>query len=332
MNGEQGRDAMGGQRESIIILDEYGVIQWSSPSVYNLLGYLPREIMEKEIFGFVHKASAKRLKKLYYQLQERSSRSNEGLVQFQNKKGEKTALFVTFNNLSGAVMNGTMLHLQQFNPEKTFDTIRIQREAELEIELRRKIEQEIAAELHDHVNPTLVAVKLMLDYSLRNLELNLDELEKLPGILDNLIHTTRNLSHSITKEALMDFELQKALSSLSERFVTGSNLRIVLKYDKLVETLLRGYQKVHLVRIIEEQIMNILKHASASKVLISFQFRNERIILVTRDNGSGFDPQHRHKGIGLSNMYNRVNLLGGNMHINSSGGEGTTITIALPVN
>lgn len=333
MNGEQMKNGNGVLKESMIVLDQNGIVQWSSPSIFNILGYYPQEIAEKEIFDLVHKASTKRLKRLYYQLQQGSVRFNEGLMQFQKKNGEKTALFVTFNDLSGFLTNETMVHLQQVNQEEELARVRLlQDEAEIEIELRKKIEQEIAAELHDHVNPTLVAFKLMLDYSLRNLEINANELGKVPGIVNNLIHITRNLSHSITRKTIRDFQLQEALSLLIERFTITSDLRIVLKYDKPVEALLRTNQKVHLVRIIEEQIVNIMKHAAASKVLISFQCRNERIIVVTKDNGNGFDPKNRHKGIGLSNMYYRVNLLDGNMHINSRCGDGTTITIALPTN
>jgi signal transduction histidine kinase len=333
MNGEQIKNSTGGPKESVIILDQYGVVQWSSPSIYNILGYFPEDIIKKEIFDLAHKASVKKLRKLYCQLQRRSTCISEGLMQFQNINGEKTPLFMTFNNLSGFLTNGTVVHLQQFNQKEELANIRLlQDEAEIEIELRKKIESEIAAELHDHVNPTLVAVKLIVDYSVQSCDINLDELVKLPGILDNLIHITRDLSHSISKKTLRDFELHEALRSIIERFCIASDIRIVLKYDKPVETLLKTDQKVHLVRIIEEQIMNIIKHAAASKVLISFQFRNEKIIVVTKDNGKGFDPKSCHEGIGLSNMYNRVNLLAGNMHFNSRFGEGTTVTMAIPVN
>jgi two-component system, NarL family, sensor histidine kinase UhpB len=332
MDGGQIKNSVRGVAETIIILDQNGIVQWASPSVYNILGYLPEEIFEMQFFGLVHKASVKKLKKLYNQILKRAIRVNEGLMQFVKKDGEPTALFVTFNNLSGFLTNGTMVHFRQFRAEEKLAGMRLLHdEAELEIELRKKIEREIAAELHDHVNPTLSAVKLIVDYSLSNGEINIDELGKIPGILENLITLTRNLSHSITKKAHGDFNLHEALSSLIANTKLNSDLRMVLKYDKSVETLLKMNQKVHLVRIIQEQILNIIKHAAASKVLICFEYRNERIFVVTKDNGKGFDPDKHREGIGLSNMYYRVNLLGGNIHFNSKCNEGTTITIAIPV-
>jgi signal transduction histidine kinase len=78
--------------------------------------------------------------------------------------------------------------------------------------------------------------------------------------------------------------------------------------------------------------VNINKHASANKVLISIQLTSDKVRLATKDNGKGFDPAKYHHGIGIRNMLSRVNELGGNMHINSKCGEGTSIRIVFPMN
>jgi PAS domain S-box-containing protein len=331
MDGAQVKNSYESIAESMIIMDHGGTIQWASPSVHNLLGYLPHEIVGKEIFELVHRAFSKRLKKIYYQLQRGSNVVNEALMQLLKKNGEPIALFLTFNSLPCfPELNAMVVYLRQFDRERKLEGVGLLNdEAEIEIELRAKIEQEIAAELHDHINPTLTAVKLIVEHSIQRG--NYGELKKVPEILGNLIGIIRNVSHTITKRGTRDFELHEALKSVREGFKISSNLRIVLKYDKSIESLLRTNQKVHLVRIIQEQLTNIIKHASANKVLISFQYRNERIIVVTRDNGRGFDPENYREGIGISNMYFRVNLLNGNMHINSKYHEGTTTTIVLPV-
>jgi PAS domain S-box-containing protein len=323
-----------GLMESIIILNQHGIIRWASSSIHALIGYLPDEIIGKDIFSLVCKDSSKKIKKLYEEIYKNPSLINEGLKQFIGKNGEKIPLSVTLNDISGfPEMSGMMVHMRHFDQEKNATNIPfLLDEVEIEIELRKKIEREIAAELHDNVSSGLAAVKLILEYSLRDTNKYSAEVRELPVILAELIKDVRNLSHSLTKRAVRDFELHETLNLLIEKIRKISVLRIVLKYDKPVERVLKNNQKIHLARIIQEQVMNIINHANATKALISVQYKNEKVIAVTRDNGKGFDPENYHGGIGLSNMYYRVNVLGGNMHINSKCGKGTTIAMVFPSN
>ena len=200
-----------------------------------------------------------------------------------------------------------------------------------EIAIRKKMEHDISAELHDHISPSLTAAKLLLDYCLQDINQHSVELKKVSEILKDLINEVRNLSHSIEKKADRDFELKDTLSSLVENFKKGCGLRIVLKYDKRLELLLKNNQKVHLIRIVQEQLQNISKHAAASKILITLQAGNGQAVLMTRDNGKGFDPENHRDGLGITNMLQRVNELGGHIHINSRNGEGTYIKIYVPM-
>jgi PAS domain S-box-containing protein len=319
--------------EAMIILDKNGIIQWTSPSIYGLLGYHPDEMKGTEIFRLLYRASPQKVKLLYRELQQHEDMMSEGLKQFSKKNGEKIALYVSLSNLlNHPVINGMLVHLHPFREnEKTNNSSLIQYAVEIEMDARKKVQQEIAAELHDHINPSLIAAKLLLDYSLKNPGTNFCELEKTSGILSSLIEDIRNLSRTVVVEKSYDLELNEALHLLLENFRKCKALRLVLKYDHRLEDLLKYEQKIHILRIIQEQLANIIKHAEAAKALISLQWLNGKLVAITRDNGKGFDLNNRRSGIGLSNMLYRVNALGGNLHINSKPGEGTTIRIVFPM-
>jgi len=321
------------RRESIIILNERGIIRWASSSINDLLGYLPDEIIGKEVFNLLCEVSSKKIKKMYEEIQKDPSVVNEGLKQFVGRNSEKIPIFVTLSNISGLPeMSGTLVQLRYFNKGENVSNISSLLDAiDIEIELRRKIEREIAAELHDHVGPGLAGVKLILDHSLKDKSGFHVQLQEVPALMADLIIDVRNLSHIINKRAVRDFQLFEVLNLLIEKISKVSVLRIVLKYDKNVEDLLENSQKVHIARIIQEQVMNVISHANAAKVLISVQCIHKKINVVTKDNGKGFESEKNRSGIGLSNMYYRANALGGNMYINSKCGEGTTIAISFPV-
>lgn len=73
---------------------------------------------------------------------------------------------------------------------------------------------------------------------------------------------------------------------------------------------------------------NIAKHSRASRVNLSLQKEEESIVLTTRDNGQGFDPETVKKGMGLSSIRERVELSGGTSDLKSGMGKGTTIRVS----
>ena len=321
--------------EAIALLDKNGIIQYVSPFIYELLGYRPEELEKTEGLMLLYQASMQRVKSLYNELQQHFALMMEGLLQFRKKNGEKTGLYVHASNLlNHPGINGILVHLRRFDPEfkesKAHSSL-IEHMVKINIDVREKVQQEIAAELHDHINPTLIAVKLFLDYLLKDPDKNFSELERISQILTDLIRDIRNLSQNISIKSAQDFELNEALHVLFENFRKCKALRLVLKYDRKLEAMLTHKQKVHLLRILQEQIANIIKHAKATKALISLQYVNGKAVVTTRDNGKGFEPDKRRSGIGLSNMLYRVNDLGGNIHIRSKVGEGTMIEILFPV-
>ena len=86
----------------------------------------------------------------------------------------------------------------------------------------------------------------------------------------------------------------------------------------------------------KEILNNILKHAAATEIRISMKYTPDFFLLLIRDNGKGFDRKETvnrtiaDAGSGLQNLQKRAALVGADLQINSSPGEGTDITISLP--
>lgn len=105
---------------------------------------------------------------------------------------------------------------------------------------------------------------------------------------------------------------------------------IALKVD---ETLPRLTPEVEIVlyRAVQEGLTNVIRHASAHGVEIELMQHHEMIILTIADDGKGIESEHQNEGLGLSGMRERVALVDGNLHIESTAGKGTRIKIELQV-
>ncbi|MCH8311004.1 MAG: sensor histidine kinase, partial [Chloroflexi bacterium] len=86
-----------------------------------------------------------------------------------------------------------------------------------------------------------------------------------------------------------------------------------------------------LYRVTQESLANVLKHAAASRVDVTLSYEPGQIRLEVVDDGQGFDPKSVVRGYGLENMNNRAEELDGSVTIESVPGDGTRVTVTLPV-
>ena len=84
--------------------------------------------------------------------------------------------------------------------------------------------------------------------------------------------------------------------------------------------------------MLQETMQNIYKHANAKHIKISFELKNNVVLLSVEDDGSGFNVTKAKKGIGLKNINSRVKEIGGKVEIDSKIDVGTKIKINVPVN
>ena len=94
-----------------------------------------------------------------------------------------------------------------------------------------------------------------------------------------------------------------------------------------VDGLLSAEAKLHVYRIIQELLNNALKHANASEIDVQVNKADGALFIVVEDDGTGFDQSNSTQGLGLGNLQSRVNVLRGEMEIDSSPQRGTSVTV-----
>jgi len=89
--------------------------------------------------------------------------------------------------------------------------------------------------------------------------------------------------------------------------------------------------KETLFRIAQEQLSNIAKHAKAGMIGMRLSNDARLVTMVIHDNGVGFDVQQKRKGIGITNILNRVEPYNGTAEIISMPGKGCTLLVTIPL-
>lgn len=205
------------------------------------------------------------------------------------------------------------------------------REAATEDERRRW-----ARELHDETLQGLGALRVALSAARRasdperwSAALN-DAVEQ----LDNEIASLRGIIADVRPASLDELGVQAALESLADR-TRAAGIDVDLKVELEFET---GRQPARLepeletavYRIVQEAITNARKHSGAPSIETRITDEDGAVMILVRDKGSGFDPQSRSDGFGLTGMRERVESLGGTIAVDSAPGRGTTVSVRLP--
>ncbi len=199
------------------------------------------------------------------------------------------------------------------------------------IQTQEQERREIGLELHDNINQILATAKLCVDMAINEDDISKELLYKSYDSISKAINEIRSLSKNLVPPSLGDIGLKEALLEMIENMTVSPGLKIKIKAnDPHVESLSNN-KKLIIYRIVQEQVNNIVKHARASLAEIELKTDQHATYLVIKDNGIGFEPRKKGKGIGLHNILSRVEMQNGNMEIISSPGAGCTLKIVMPL-
>jgi signal transduction histidine kinase len=208
------------------------------------------------------------------------------------------------------------------------------------LELQDSERRKIARELHDSVGQFLAGLKLNLGRLQRRetepLQLNRPLLLESMDLTDRAISEVRTISHLLHPPLLDELGLHSATRWYTEGFAKRSGIQVELKLAEVVERLPRDIE-LALFRVLQESLTNVHRHAKASRVDIELKCKEDEVVLVVRDNGSGMNRFVLEKfrareagGIGLAGMRERLAELGGTLEVESDV-RGTEIRAILPV-
>ncbi len=202
---------------------------------------------------------------------------------------------------------------------------------ETTIRAQEKERNELAKELHDNINQVLATVKMFLNIAKEEEAAREDLVHRSYHNITYAIEEIRKLSKSLVAPSLGDMGILEALQDLVEEINATKKLSVELVFKNLGAKELDSNIELMLYRITQEQMTNVLKYAKAGKAVITLEIHPRTIYLSIADNGVGFDPSKKAKGIGLKNISNRVEFYSGKMDIHSMPGEGCTLEVSIPI-
>jgi signal transduction histidine kinase len=205
------------------------------------------------------------------------------------------------------------------------------------VESQENERRHIARELHDEVGQALTAVKINLQATRRisgttcPVNHHIDESIK---VVEDTLQQVRNIALDLRPSLLDDLGLLAALRWYLDRLGQRTGLNVQFNTD-LPEIRLSPNLETICFRIAQEALTNVVRHAQASLVLIQLELVDTNLYLSIQDDGRGFDVrsalQQSGQSLGLSGMQERARLAEGQLEIESSASNGTTLRVCFPL-
>lgn len=190
----------------------------------------------------------------------------------------------------------------------------------------------VSQEIHDNVGQLLSLVRMQLNQvaakgGTEN-QLIIDAQENIGRAMRDL----RDMARGMSSDRIKLLGLYGSVEQEAQRIQQSGSFDVVTQCEGTIQPM--GHQKeIILFRVIQESLQNVFKHASATRIDISFHYQPHLLQIEVKDNGKGFmpDKEKRSGGLGLMNMQHRVQLTGGELLLDSEEGAGTRVTISVPL-
>jgi two-component system NarL family sensor kinase len=197
----------------------------------------------------------------------------------------------------------------------------------------------LSRDLHDGISQWLVSIKLQIESGIAKLINPSNQpdaarlsFERAANQLNEVLSEVRRISHNLRPAILDDLGLAAALEHLTHEFSESTSLPTTFEASGNTENLPEVCTIVFF-RIAQEALTNIRRHANASYAAIHLTSDDNKIELTIMDNGVGFDvvdiAKQPKSGIGLRNMHERMETIGGQLSLISSI-SGTKVIATLP--
>jgi two-component system, NarL family, sensor kinase len=219
--------------------------------------------------------------------------------------------------------------------------VKLKRLARQVVESQEQERARLSRELHDGISQMLVSVKLLLESALLRFERAPARepdaeaaLSTSLGRLSGTLREVRRISHALRPAMLDDLGLAAALEQLARELNGQDALEVRFESTINAKTSLPDTVNTVLFRIAQEALSNIARHAQATRAVLALDIAPHAVTLAITDNGRGFDAHAAlsgpTSGIGLRNMRERLDTLGGALRIDSQLGR-TEILASVPL-
>lgn len=203
-----------------------------------------------------------------------------------------------------------------------------------QIEVQEQTMQTIATDLHDNIGQLMSLTALTLSsIKLSEIDKSEEKINNSLSLLHKSIKELRDLAKLLQGEQLVETGLGKAIKQELDRLKSINCYKLKVKNQLLTINFSSPNKDLIILRLFQEIINNIIKHAKASRIDIKAFLRNEILYLHIAEDGIGFDYEaikRQRKGIGLHSIHKRIEMINGKIQIDSGRSNGTLITIEIP--
>lgn len=273
----------------------------------------------------------------------------------RNSAASGRPLWADTGNLVGAIFSVALMAALAFfihaiirrsdERRRLLDEVMATREALAEKEYQAGVleeRQRLSREIHDTLAQGFTSIVMHLEAADQLLPAELTSVrrhvDQARATARESLGEARRLVWALRPEALEGGSLPDALARLAHRYTeeTGAECCVHTAGDPFE---LHPNVEVTLLRVAQEALANVRKHASARRVVITLSYFDDEVMLDVKDDGIGFDPKgHRplsdngaSGGFGLTAMRERVEKLGGRLLVESAPGDGASVVAALPL-
>ncbi len=274
------------------------------------------------------------LKERYDQLEHKKKELKTSLVRLR-ETAEKAEGMVS---QVGVVMDFIRGNLKDINVRLES----LQQRQQMGLQVIRAQEEErkrVAREIHDGPAQSMANVVLRMEFCEKLMDMDPEkvrgELQELKGIVRNTLQDIRKIIFDLRPMALDDLGVVPALKRYIEDFREKNDINIEMTFYGR-ETRLEPALEIALFRLVQEALHNVVKHANASNVKVVIEMKPEWVKASVEDDGVGFDLEqvltsHAGTKFGLISMKERIDLLEGEIDIDTRPGRGTKISFLVPV-
>jgi len=262
-------------------------------------------------------------------------------------RGDIIGVLQVLNRVSGERFNQADLELLMTFAAQSATAIQnarlvqaLRQEKERIVALEEDVRKQLARDLHDGPTQLLAAIRMNLQFTRKLLVHEPEKVDKeladlLPTV-DRALKQVRTLLFDLRPATLETEGLVPALEFYAQQLQDTEGFSVTLDPGSFDQRL-AGRAEKEIFSVVREALGNIKKHARAQRVWINLSVSDERLGVTVRDDGIGFDAtkidpaKGREGSLGMINMRERAQMLGGELSITSVLGQGTTVVLSVPL-
>ena len=253
-----------------------------------------------------------------------------------NQEGVQQDILLLCNDLT--IRKEAQLEIERLNEERFELEITQQKIRSVQVvEAQEEERKRIAKDMHDGIGQMLTALKFNLEgVNLNKPEKAEQKLADIKTLAGDLIKSVRVATFNLTPPELTDYGIGTGLAKLAEGLNKRTGKNILFNNRTNFQGRFDSSTETNLYRITQEAINNSIKYAQANYTLVTLSHCDDLLSIIIDDDGIGFDtatpfPKEDGSGMGLSFMEERVNFINGRLFVRSTEGEGTRITVNMPI-